>query len=322
MNSSDYPPLPFMPTPLECRKWANRHPLATCEADRDILSYIAFLQSIDKAGEGGAYVRYKAIAEKVKRDQRTVKRRIKRFVELGVILKETRSWEKCEQPNRPCIFTVHQEGVTDHLEETGTVTVTAEASDGREYEKEVEREYIKGGSDTQRESVTPPCHYEGNLTPPGVTETPQSVTGGVTTTGGGECQSVTPYTSIATSFSDLSTSDIPLEYISDMNTGSDAGTPKRSIAARSDDTWWTILQNPLTNEPIRETSTTSDNERIHFVDGDSMEYSAVKLARKLNASSTGRLVKAIEYATDNPARYERHCKTRESFDDYLSGLVL
>ena len=84
---TDYPPLPCEPTPRECRKWANT-PAASCEADRDILSYIAYLQSIDKAQEGGAYLRYEVIAKKIGRTRRTVIRRINRLVELGVILKE------------------------------------------------------------------------------------------------------------------------------------------------------------------------------------------------------------------------------------------
>ena len=59
--------------------------------------------------------------------------------------------------------------------------MTATASNGDEYDKEVERDYInvpKGGSDTLINNVTPPCHYEGDLTPPGVTQAVENVTGG------------------------------------------------------------------------------------------------------------------------------------------------
>ena len=248
---SSYPPLTEEPTGLECRKWANNHPAATCEADRDILSYIAFLQSQDKACEGGAYPRYSKIAEKVKRTRRTVIRRINRLVELGVILKETRSHLNSSQPNRPCVFTVRQEGLTDsidepvdeHLADSASI-VTVQHPDG--YEIERYREYqqpsgnraserYRGGSDTIAENVTPPSD---TVSPGGVTPGTESVTGGVTLLGGGS-DTVSPPTRVERLSSDLSISDY--EYATERNT-SDPGSASASRAAVSDDEKRKVLQ--------------------------------------------------------------------------------
>ena len=312
---SSYPQLPQFPTPLECRKWANNHPAASCEADKDILSFIAFLQSKDKACQGGAYPRYEVIAEKVKRTRRTVIRRVNRLVELGVILKERRSWQNCKQANISCIFTVYQDGVTDDLHETGTVTV----DNGYGRDKEVERNYIvpsNGRGDTSNNNVTPQCHNQDDLSSPGVSKQDESVTEGVTKDGGRN-DTVSPPTRVLATLSDLSISDSK-EYVSNMSTLSDRGSASASPAAHT----WMPIMNDLSGRAVRLTSLNTDLEKIVFKDGTAMEYRVTTLAARCKAQHPGNLVKAIDYVTLRPEGYDKHCQNADTFNKYLSGLTL
>ena len=316
---SNYPDLPQHPTGLECRKWANNHPAAKTGNDRDILSRIAFLQSIDKACQGGAYTSYKKMAERLQCDQRTVKRRIKRFIDLGVILREKRKRETVDV-YKTNILTVRQEGVTDHLEETGTVTVTNEYGQ----EIEVEREYDnlpKMGSDkypavvttlvtnsdvivtTHSDKQPPVCHQVSDKTPL-------------------QCHQVSdklsPLEYKTSVLSDSSISD-PKEYDSEKNTVSDCGRQKPTAAAH---TWMTVSSDPITGNAIYQTNLNTDLEKIVFKDGTAIEYRIVTLAKQLQATSQTKLQASINNLITHPEQYDQHCKNADTFNKYLSGLTL
>ena len=71
--------------PVEIRKWAFTHPLLTANSDRQILSKVTYLQSLDKRNLGGCYASNRNLAKRCGLSKRTVQRSIDRMLKLCII---------------------------------------------------------------------------------------------------------------------------------------------------------------------------------------------------------------------------------------------
>ena len=66
-------------------KWAYSHPLLTAHSERQLLSKITYLQSLDKRNLGGCYASNQNLARRCGLSQRTVQRATKRMQRQGII---------------------------------------------------------------------------------------------------------------------------------------------------------------------------------------------------------------------------------------------
>ena len=76
----------------DIRTWANRHPAAQCNTDKDILDYLAFL--LTRRRDGYCIISQNKIAKKIKRSRMTVHRRLKYLRMVGAVNWETRTNEQ------------------------------------------------------------------------------------------------------------------------------------------------------------------------------------------------------------------------------------